>query len=229
MKRFLLLGLAGALGTSSAFCALVTWDFNPNKLDQPVGSPINTYVQSGYSLKVTGYDNDLNGPNGVDPFHQLQYKNEPPEGGAIEVGLGLVNTNANEINVNPDGTPAQYIQLDLRPLLMAGFINGQISIGSIQNGESFALYGSNIQSTLGTQLPGVYSGLAFDNKFVAIPSFGQFQFINIVAITGRVLAVAFQAEINPIPEVSALLPIIGLAAAIFISRYVSRRRSARAG
>src|SRR5947208_2832110 len=128
MKRFLSVALAGVLGTSSAFCALVTWDFNPNKLDQPVGSPVNTYTQSGFSLTLTGYDNNANGPNGIDPFHQLFYKNEPPDLGAIETGLGLVNTNANEINVNPDGTPAQYIQLDLRPLLAAGFVNGQISI-----------------------------------------------------------------------------------------------------
>ncbi len=229
MKRFFLAGLVGVLCISPAFCTIVTWDFNPNKLDQPVGSPINTYTQSGYALKVTGFDNDLNGPDGIDPYHQLQYKNEPPEGGAIEVGLGLVNTNANEINVNPDGTPAQYIQLDLRAILAAGFINGQISCGSVQNGEGFALYGSNNERTLGTLLPGVYSGLAFDNKFVAIPSFGQFQFINIVAVTGRVLAVAFQAEINPIPEVSALYPIVGLAVVIFISRYVGRRRAMRPG
>jgi hypothetical protein len=223
-KAFVICGV-GALTSSSCLAAVVTWNFNPGNLDQAVGSPSHTYVQSGFNLTATGYDNDANGANGIDPLHQLMYKNEPPSGGATELGLGLVNTNADELNVNADGTPAQYIQLDLRPLLAAGFTNGQFSMASVQNGEGFRIFGSNIQGALGVQLPGTWSGLAFDNKFVTIPNFGQYQFVSLAALTGRVLAVAFQAEITPVPEMNALFPIVGLIAAVGSTQLLRRRRA----
>jgi len=223
-KSFLLCCL-GALTSASASAALVTWSFNPNNLNQNVGNSIRTYTQSGFSITASGYDNILNGANGLDTLRELRYKSENPVAGATEVGLGLVGTPSNELNINPDGTVAQYIQLDLRSILLAGFTGGQISVGSMQNGEGFRLFGSNTQGALGTLLAGSWSGLAFDDKFVSVPNFGNFQFLSIAAISGRVLPIAFQA--TPVPEMNALFPIIGLVAAVSLTQILRRRRAAR--
>jgi hypothetical protein len=223
-KTLLVAGVA-AFTSSSAWAAMVTWEFNPAGLNANVGSSARTYTVSGFSITARGYDNVANGANGLDIARELHYKNEPPVDGATERGLGLYGTVSNELNLNPDGTPAQYIQLDLRSILALGFRNGQVSVGSMQNGEGFRLFASDIQGALGTLLPGTWNGLAFDNKFVAVPNFGSFQFLTIAAVSGRVLPVAFQAE--PIPEMSTLLPILALFGVVFVTGMKRRAWSAR--
>lgn len=220
-KAFLALGIL-ALTSASSFSAVV-WDLNPDNVNKTAGTPSLTFTSSGFTIQATGYDRAT---SGADPFHTLYFKNEPPVGGATERGLGLFNTNANELNVNPDGTVPHYIQLDLRSILGQGFFNGMIAASSMQNGEGFRLFGSNTAGTLGVQLPGTWTGLAFDNQFVAIPQFGQFQFVSIAANTGRIMPVMFAA--TPIPEMSALFPIVGLIAAVAVTHFLRRRRAAAA-
>ncbi len=217
-----LLALALLCAASTSWAALVTWVLNPSNLNADVGSPTRSYTVSGFNIVASGYDHLAGG----DRLHQLHYKSEPPEGGAMEIGLGLQNTNANELNLMPDGTPEHYIQLDLRSILALGFVNGKIQVASMQVGEGFRLFGSNSAGVLGLQLPGTWTGLAFDNQFVSVPNFGAFQFISVAANSGRVLPVAFQAEINPIPEMSAFYPIIGLVAAVSVAQVIRRRRAA---
>ncbi|HEX8678564.1 MAG TPA: hypothetical protein VF683_01280, partial [Chthoniobacterales bacterium] len=166
------------------------------------------------------------GANGLDSARQLRYKNEPPFGGATERGLGLFDTASNELTLNPNGTVAEYIQLDLRSILSLGFSGGQVSVGSLQDGEGFRLFGSDILGALGTQLPGTWSGLTFDNNFVVVPNFGSFQFLTIAAASGRVLPVAFRA-FEPIPEMSALLPVIALLGVVFFTGVRRRTCSSR--
>jgi hypothetical protein len=220
--RTLLLACVCAFTSSSAVAALVTWQLNPANMNGNVGSSSRTYTVSGYSMTARGYDN-VSGP---DTLHELYYKSEVPVGGAVEVGLGLVGTPSNELNINADGSVAQYIQLDLRSILSQGFTGGQISVASLQAGEGFRLFGSNTQGSLGTQLAGTWVGLAFDNQFVSVPSFGSFDFISIAAVSGRVLPVAFRA-ITPVPEMEALFPIVGLLAAVSATQILRRRRAAR--
>lgn len=212
------LGLASIVAASSAW-ATVVWELNPNNLNAPAGSTSVTFTSSGFQITASGYDNT--GLAGTP--HELYYKSIQPIGGAIERGLGLTNISDNELQVSGAAVPTNYIQLDLRSILSMGFINGQISVGSIQTGESFQLFGSNQQGVLGTQL-GVF-GSQFDDQFVAIPGFGIFQFVSIAAATGDVLPVAFRADITPVPEMSALLPITGLLVAIAGVEILRRRRA----
>ena len=214
-----LVAAASLIGLSSASAAVI-WQFNPNNLNAPVGSPVLNLTSQGHTITVAGRDNDGNTQNA---FHQLYYKSEPPVNGATEVGLGLVNTNSNEFNAGPNG-PINYLQLDLRSILSQGFFNGAVSVASLQNGEGFRLFGSNVAGQLGVAIGGPFMGLAFDNQFVSIPSFGSFQFVSIAAAAGNVLPVAFRAE--PIPELSALLPIVALLAVIAASTWLRRRRAA---
>jgi len=220
-KAILLAAVGALLTSSSAFAALVTWELNPGNITGNVGSSSRLYTVSGSSITARGYDNVA----GPDTAHDLYYKFENPVGGATEIGLGLVGTPSNELNINPDGSVPHYLQLDLRSILSQGFTNGEISVASLQNGEGYRLFGSNAQGTLGSQLAGTWSGLAFDNKFVSVPNFGSFQFLSVAAISGRVLPVAFQA--TPVPEMNALFPIVGLIVAVSSTQILRRRRAAR--
>jgi hypothetical protein len=215
-----LVAAASLLAISSASAAVV-WQFNPNSQNGAVGSPVLNLTSQGYQITVTGRDNDGNTQNA---FHQLYRKSEPPNGGAQETGLGLVNTNANELNAGATA-PINYLQPDLRSILSQGFTQGAVAVASLQNGEGFRLFGSNVAGQLGIALGGPFMGLAFDNQFVSIPNFGAFQFISIGAAAGNVLPVAFRAE--PIPELSALLPIVALLGAIAASTWLRRRRAAQ--
>jgi hypothetical protein len=71
-----------------------------------------------------------------------------------------------------------FIQFDFTSALAAGMMNGQLSVGSIQQGESFAIFGSNVLGTLGTQVSGIF-GSAFDDQFVSIAGFGQFNYYSV--------------------------------------------------
>ena len=212
------LSCASTFAASSALATLVTWDLNPSGLNAPVGSSSQTYTVSGYSITAYGYDNS----GGVGSAHQLFFKN----GGGDEIGLGLVGTLNNELQVDNAGNPLHFIQLDLTSILAQGFTNGKISVGSVQLGESFNLYGSNTLGTLGVKLNGAAFGSGVDDTFVSVPSFGSYQFLSIVAAAADVLPVAFQATIVPIPEAASVIPVlclVSLATAFEIRR---RRRAA---
>lgn len=223
-KALLFACVLSAFAIASANAVLVTWEFNPSGQNANAGSGMITYNQSGYDLTVRGYDNVA----GADPLHQLYYKNDAPNGGAMERGLGLVGTGSNEFTVGANGSPENYLQLDLRSILMSGFSNGMIQVASLQAGESYTIFGSNALGTMGVQLGGPFAGLALDNVFVAIPDFGTYQFISIAAASGRVLPVAFRADITPIPEMSAFFPFVGLLVAVSATRVLRRRRAAQA-
>ena len=222
-KTVLALCFLSAFAVASAQAVVVTWDFNPGNQNADVGSGTNSYTQSGYNLTVRGYDNVA----GADTLHELHYKSENPNGGAMERGLGLVGTPSNEFTLDGTGAPATYLQLDLRSILSQGFTNGMIQVASLQAGEGYALFGSNSMGQLGTQLAGTYTGLGFDNQFVAIPDFGTYQFVSVAAVSGRILPVAFQASITPIPELSTFFPLVGLLVAVGSTQVLRRRRSAK--
>jgi hypothetical protein len=211
-------GASCVLAASTA-SAVVVWNLNPNNLHGPIGSPSFTFTSEGAQITARGYTN----VNGTYQPAELFFKNRPPDGGAMEIGLGLANSPHNEINA---GTPPpNFIQLDLRSILSQGFTNGMIAVSSLQNGESFQLFGSNMVGVLGTAISGPFAGLAFDNQFVAIPSFGTFQFVSVIAASGNVLPSRFLA--TPIPEMATLLPIIGLLVAVGSTTLLRRRRAAQ--
>jgi hypothetical protein len=198
----------------------VVWDLNPNHLDQAAGSSTVAYTQAGYTITASGYDNN----NGVGTAHELYYKNKTDNNGAVEFGLGLVNTTDNELQVGSDGTPFQFIQFNLTSIVAAGFTDGKVKVGSIQAGEAFSIYGSNAAGILGTQLGGTF-GSATDNKFVSIPDFGLYKYYSVVSADGDVLPISLSAEIPAIPEMNALLPIIGLIVAVGATNALRRRRA----
>jgi hypothetical protein len=215
-SRHLVIALAVFFSTLIAAQASIVWDLNPNDENAPVGSSSHTFMSSGFSITAYGFDNNA----GIGTAHDLFYKFEQEIGGATESGLGLTNTAHNEIQAG-----LQFIQFDFTAALAAGMMNGQLSVGSIQAGESFSIFGSNTLGTLGTQVGGVF-GSTFDNQFVAIPGFGTFLYYSVVSVTEDVLPVAIRADLPAIPEMSAILPIVALLLLVFA---VERRRRLRLG
>jgi hypothetical protein len=207
---------ACTFAASSTWAVLVTWNLNPSGSNAAVGSNSQSYTVSGYTITARGYDNN----NGVGSAHELYFKNE----GVGERGLGLVGTPNFELQVSPTGVPLQFIQLDLSSILAQGFTNGQISVGSIQSGESFLLYGSNTLGSLGTKLTANPFGSTFDETFVSVPNFGSYNFISVVAGAVDVLPVAFRATIVPIPEAASVIPVLGLVLAATALEVRRRRR-----
>lgn len=208
-----------ALTASSAWATVVTWQLNPSNTNGNVGSSSLDLTQSGFTITARGYDNVA----GPDTLHQLYFKSLPESGGGVERGLGLVGTLNNELQTS-GGVPSNYIQLDLRSILGQGFTNFQVSVGSVQSGESFLLFGSNTQGQLGTQLGGAF-GSAFDDQFVSVTN--TYQFVSIAAGALDILPVAFRATITPVPEMSALFPVVGLIAAVSFTQILRRRRAAQ--
>lgn len=209
--------LAAALFAVSSVRATIVWDLNPNLQNAPAGGSSHTYTSGGFSLTAYGFDNN----SGIGTPHDLYYKSVPDIGGATETGLGLTDTRSNELQAN-----LHFIQFDFTAALAAGMFHGELSVGSIQQGETFAIFGSNALGTLGTQVSGVF-GSAFDDRFVAIPNFGQFHYYSVMALSDDVLPVAVSADLPAVPEMSALFPICGLLAAVGSTHLLRRRRQNR--
>jgi hypothetical protein len=213
IATFFCAALLTAVTASSSWAAIV-WDLNPApRQNGAAGTAVLTYTTSGYSITAYGFDNNA----GIGTAHELFYKNENEIGGAVEFGLGLTNVRSNELQPG-----LHFIQFDFTAALAAGLFNGQISVGSVQPGELFAFYGSNTLGTLGAQVGGPF-GSTFDNQFVAIPNFGQFNYYSVVALQDDVLPVAVRADLAPIPEMNALLPIAGLVLLVFMTNAWRKR------
>ena len=215
LKKSLLIVSSLAFAASPTWATLVTWSLNPGGTNANVGSSTQDFSVSGFMITARGFDMPSTP-------HELFFKNA----GGDEIGLGLVNTANNELQVNGSGNPLQFIQLDLRSILPQGFTNGKIEVGSVQNGELFNLFGSNTLGTLGTKLNSTPYDSSKDDVFVSVPSFGTYQFISVVAAAADVLPVAFQATIVPIPEAGSLVPALCLVV-IATALDIRRRRRTR--
>lgn len=204
---------------SSAWSTVVTWNLNPNGIEGAAGSTTQTFVSSGYSITANGYTVGW-------PSHTplgLYYKNQ----GFDETGLGIVGPADHELQGN-GSYPLQFIQFDVSSILAQGFTDGKLQIGSVQAGsnDTFVIWGSSTLGDPGHQIGGVYDSSS-DMLFVSITDFTSSKFISIGALSGDVLPVAFQATLAPIPELSALFPVLGLVAAVSATQILRRRRIAQ--
>lgn len=194
--------------------AAVVWDLNPSDQNAPVGGSSHTFTSSGFSITAYGFDNH----SGIGTAHNLFYKNVSPIGGAVENGLGLTGIPDNELQAG-----LHFIQFDFTAALAAGMFNGQLSVGSIQPGESFVIFGSNTLGVLGTQVSSLL-GSSVDNQFVPIQNFGQFNYYSVMALQNDVLPVAVRADVAPVPEMNALLPIAALVVLLAATNVWRKRR-----
>lgn len=154
--------------SSFGYGSVIVYSFgNPSAIPpalQAVGAGSYAVTNSGITLTAYGYSTTPNSPK------NLEWKN----GGGDENGLGFTNTVDNEITLDSNNHPANYIQVDVSQAMTAGGLNGKIKVGSVTSGESFDVWGSNTLGALGTNL---ISGNATDNSFVSIPLWGLYNYI----------------------------------------------------
>lgn len=207
---------AGCLVAAASASATIVYVLNPTGANAPAGSTTLPYTQKGLTITATGYDN----ANGVGTPTQLFFKNA----GEHEIGLGVTNTPDHELQAGSSSSnPFDFIQFDLTMPLNAGATSGMISVTSVQTGESFTLFGSNVAGTLGLQLGGTY-GSSTDNTFVPLPNFGSYKYYSVAAASGDVIPVALSLEVPAVPEMSALLPIVALLLVLGAVEMTRRRR-----
>lgn len=214
LKTTLLVACSFAFAASSAWATLVTWQLNPSGSNADLGSNSHDFIVSGFTITARGYDNN----SGTGIAHELHFK----DAGGDEIGLGLTGTPNFELQVDSHGSPLHFIQLDLTSILAQGFTNWKIEVGSVQSGELFNLFGSNVLGGLGSKINSTPFDSSKDGIFVSVPN--TFKFISVVAAAADVLPVAFQASINVIPEAASLIPaacLVLLATALEVRR---RRR-----
>lgn len=208
--------LISMLAASSGWATVVTWDLNPSSTEGSAGSTGHTFTSSGYSITANGYTVGFPAtPLG------LYFKST----GADLPGLGVVSTSDHQLQGN-GLFPTTFIQLDVSSIIAQGFTDGKIRIGNVYGTESFVIYGSSSLGDPGQQIGGIY-GSSSSLDFVSIADFSDYDYISIGAVNGGVLPVAFQATLAPIPEMSALFPIIGLVVAVSLTQLLRRRRIAQ--
>lgn len=212
-KTFATLAILFFLATSSAWATIVTWSLNPSATEGASGSTSQTFTSSGYSITASGFT--VGAP--CTPLG-LYFKTS----GADLPGLGVVSTSDHQLQGN-GWFPTTFIQIDVSSILAQGLTDGKIQVGNVYGTDSFVIYGSNSLSDPGTQIGGIYTSSS-NLAFISISDFQDYDFISIGAVNGGVLPVAFQATLAPIPEMSALFPIIGLIIAVSLTQLLRRRR-----
>src|SRR5207237_4901130 len=114
-------------------------------------------------------------------------------------GIGLANFPANEV------APGTFIQIGLAGVQGA---NGTLSIavGSVQTGETWELRGGTMNGVLPADNVLASGGAATDNVILNFNNPGNFQFLDLTAITGNVLLTHFDSPEGGggIPEPASL-------------------------
>ena len=166
-KVIALIALAGMVQTSQAS---LTWNFATGPSSVSVGSSSKSYsdTTSTASITATGY-------NANNTTHNL-YEKWSGSLNNSETGLGLDGTADHEIGVG------QYIQLDFSSLSKSLYDNLVINIGSVQNGEGYAIYGNTSAGTPGTQLT-LGSGGNTDSYTVSSSDWSTYSFFSVVGKT----------------------------------------------
>lgn len=145
----------------------------------------DTFTAGGDSITLWGFTGNASNPN-----TDLWYKT----GGGDETGLGLLNDPSNEHEI----VGSSFIQFTA-----AGIKT--ITLGSVQSGESFALYGSNTLGTLGTLLTG-YTGTA-DGTVNLSAIDGTWKYVSVLAPKGNVL---LDSATVPEPGTLAMMITLGV-------------------
>lgn len=194
------------LTACSAWATVVDWQLNPIGANSSVAA-IKDLSQPGYTSTARGLDNR------ADASRQVVFERAPETAAA---------TLADALNANPK-TRATDIQRS-EPAVSQD--SAQVSTSSSQPADSFLVADLQPQPVL--QSGGALAH-AFDEEFVSVPTV---QFAS-MASGSKDLSGVSMAAVNvdpaPVPEMSALFPIIGLIAAVSCTQILRRRRAAQLG
>jgi hypothetical protein len=190
-QRLLALAVGAVLLCGSRVGAdTLTYDFS-----NPTGtlSTSQTYTVDGVTITARGYSG-INSPNSVGTPTNLFGKAE----GWDETGLGIDNILNHEIK------DSYFIQLDLTGMVNQLHVtSAKLQMSSVQEDESYDIYGSNTLGVPGTKL---ISDGTLDQTFFDIPNFGSYTYISVAASSHDVLLSGAAIQGCPVaPEPNTLL------------------------
>lgn len=154
-----------AVGASFCFAAPTFADSTSSfSFDSTLGTlgTSATLTSGGLSLVATGY-------SAPGMTTDLFAKNEGPS----EFGMGIASGADREI------TGTSFIQLNLTQVLSSNPSSVMLGIGSIQNPDTYSVWGSNTAGSLGALLASNQTAGSFN-----LSSFGQYDYISITSPNG---------------------------------------------
>jgi hypothetical protein len=157
----------------------------------------DTFLAGAISMQAWGFTGNASSPN-----TDLWYKAD----GGDETGLGLSN---DTVDHEVQGT--SFLQFTAANV-------ATISIGSVQSGETYQLYGSNTLGTLGTKIGSLGTADVTNLNLAAID--GTWTYVSLFAPTGNVLldSATASAPVVPEPGTSTMLMTLGVVGLLAFGR-----------
>ena len=206
---------AGALSSCSAWATVVTWQLSPGGVGGNVGAT-KALSQSVYTTAARGFDSTTV----TDASHQLLFRTAPESGAASETRTGLADTLNNKLQAGDTD-----IQQESRSALYQG--GGQSSASSKQPDESLLFVAANTPARPTTELDEALARNTFDEEFVSVPTVQFASTAPGARDVSMVSGAAGNTDPAPVPEMSALFPIVGLIVAVSCTQILRRRRAAQ--
>jgi hypothetical protein len=204
------------LSAFAASAATITYNFSTPS-NTGLGSYMHNFASSptGYTITAYGFENSA--------ANDLYIKNQ----GSSETGLGLAHQNNFEIDNHG------LVVFDISNLDSATFL--QLKLGSVDQGESFAVYGlaSGAYSggTTAPKLPAAAlftGGSSLDDVYFSVPNFSSYQYLAVTAPAGNVLVEGITANFGAITNLATPEPApMGLVGLALVGVALARRKAVR--
>jgi hypothetical protein len=190
---------------------VVTWQLNPTGVNGTLGAAQEP-SQPGYTTTARGF---YNTPN-TDASHQYSFRSASESTGASETSSTVADALKNKIQAVD-----LYTQQESRSALP------QSSAATTQPDESLLFVASNTPARSTTELDEAMAK-TFNEEFVSVPTV-QFASTAPGSQTASLAAMSMASGPDPVPvpEMSALFPIVGLIAAVSCTQILRRRRAAQ--
>ena len=216
MKMLAALSFLCLFAASSAPATVVYWNLDPNGTAGTADSASHTFLSPSSSTTVHGYAVEWQSHIPLGLYHEF--------GQTAPGSVGLADHQWRENGY----FSTQSVQLDVNSILPQGVTDEKLQLGSVHStsNDAFAILGSSTLRDSGVQTEGI-SGRPSDMVFASIANLTNGKLTSGGSVSGTLMIVAFQATLTPVPEISALFPIIGLVAAVAVTQFLRRRRIAQ--
>ena len=216
MKMLAALSFLCLFATSSALATVVDWSFDPNGTAGTADSASHAFLSSSSSIRGNAYVVEWQSHIPLGQYHEF--------GQTAPGSAGLADHQWRENGY----FSTQSVQLDVNSILPQGVADEKLQLGIVHgtSNDALAILRSSTLRESGVQTEGI-SGRPSAMVFASIANLTNGKLLSAVSISGTLMTVAFQATLTPVPEISALFPIIGLVAAVAVTQFLRRRRMAQ--
>jgi len=201
---------------SSVRATVVYWDLDPKGTAGTANSASHSVPWSSSAITGNGYAADWQSNIPLGQYHEF--------GRAASGTVRLADSPRHENQY----FSIQSVQLDVNSILLQGFADEKLQQGSVRStsDDAFALLRSSTFRDSRGQAEGINGGPS-DMVFASIANLTNDKVTSGRFVSGTMMTVPFQATLTPVPEISALFPIIGLIAAVAVTQFLRRRRIAQ--